>query len=132
LKQVLDNRFFAEYYYSQDRDLYKKAYKKMEELIHTSDGIVPTIVLSEIVQLVCSREGKERAEMIYLSIMQSGLKIESLTPSIAKEVGLIKSSHGNVPIGDCIIAATAIKNQARVVSDDPHFDFIPQAKRVWL
>jgi hypothetical protein len=39
LKQVLDNRFFAEYYYSQDRDLYKKAYKKMEELIHTSDGI---------------------------------------------------------------------------------------------
>ena len=132
MKQVLDNRFLAEFYYSQDASLHQKTFRKMEELTQTSNGIVPTIVVCEIVQFICSKEGKEKAEMIYLSIIQSGLKIENLTPSIAKEAGILKSTHRNVPVGDCIIAATAIKNQARIVSDDPHFDSIKETKRVWL
>ena len=132
MKQVLDNRFLAEYYYTQDRILRQKTIKKMEELTQTSNGIIPTMVVCEIMQLICSKEGKEKAEMIYLSIIQSGLKIENLTPSIAKEAGILKSTHRNVPVGDCIIAATALKYQAKIVSDDPHFDSIKETKRVWL
>ena len=132
MKQVLDNRFLAEYYYTQDRILRQKTIKKMEELTQTSNGIIQTMVVCEIMQLICSKEGKEKAEMIYLSIIQSGLKIENLTPSIAKEAGILKSTHRNVPVGDCIIAATALKYQAKIVSDDPHFDSIKETKRVWL
>jgi predicted nucleic acid-binding protein len=132
LRLVLDTRFFAEYFYSQDSQLRHEAYKKMEELSKNADGIIPTMVVCELIQLICSKEGKERAEMVYSSIMDSGLKIESLAPSIAKEAGILKSTHKNVPIGDCIIAATAIRNQARILSDDAHFDAIKETKRIWL
>ncbi len=132
MKLVLDTRFLAEYFYSQDSKLHHEVYKKMEELSENGNGIIPTMVVCEVIQLICSKEGKERTEMVFSSIMGSGIKIESLTPTIAKEAGILKSTHKNVPIGDCIIAATAIRNQATIISDDPHFDSIKETKRTWL
>jgi predicted nucleic acid-binding protein len=104
----------------------------MKELTQTGAGIIPTIVICEMTQLICSREGKQQTEMIYRSIMASGIKIENLSPSIAMEAGVLKSAHRTVPVGDCIIAATAIKNQAKIISDDTHFDLIKETKRTWL
>jgi predicted nucleic acid-binding protein len=104
----------------------------MKELTQTGTGIIPTIVICETIQLICSREGKQKAEMIFLSIMASGIRVESLSPSIAMEAGVLKSTYRNVPVGDCIIAATAIRNHAKVISDDPHFDVIKETKRTWL
>ncbi len=104
----------------------------MKELIQTNKGIIPTIVICETIQLICSREGKEKAEMIYLSIMASGITIESLSPPIAKEAGILKSTYRQVPVADCIITATAIRNQAKIISDDPHFDLVKETKRIWL
>jgi predicted nucleic acid-binding protein len=132
LKQLLDSRFLIEYYYSQDRETRQKAHHKMKELTQTGTGIIPTIVIAETIQLICSREGKQKAEMIYLSITASRMKIESLSPSIAKEAGILKSTYKQVPMGDCIIAATAIEQQARIISDDPHFDSIKETKRTWI
>ena len=132
MKLVLDTRFLTEYFYSQNSELRQEAYRKMEELSESGDGIIPTMVLCELIRLVCSNEGKERAEMVYSSLIESGIKIESLTPSIAKEAGILKSAHRDLPVGDCIIAATAIKNQAKILSDDPHFDAITETKRSWL
>jgi len=60
------------------------------------------------------------------------LQIQDLTPQIAKQAGLLKSQYTNVPIGDCIIAATAMANHARILSDDPHFDAIEETKRSWI
>jgi len=132
LKLDLDTRFLTEYFYSQNRELRQQARRKMEELIESGDGIIPTMALCELIRLVCSTDGKERAERVYSSLIESGIKIESLTPYIAKEAGILKSAHRNVPVGDCIIAATAIKNQAKIISDDPHFDTIKETKRTWL
>jgi predicted nucleic acid-binding protein len=132
LKQVLDSRFFVEYYYSQDPIIRQKVNQKIKELTKNSSGIIPTIVVCETIQLICSREGKQKAEMIYQSIISSGIRIENLNPSIAKEAGILKSIYKHVPVGDCIIAATAIRNQARILSDDPHFDAIEETKRIWL
>jgi predicted nucleic acid-binding protein len=132
LKQALDSRFLIEYYYSDSAETRQKANQRMKELTQTGTGIIPTIVICETIQLICSKEGKQKAEMIYLSIMTSGIKIESLSPSIAKEAGILKSAYRHIPIGDCIIAATAIRNQARIISDDPHFDLIEETKRIWL
>ncbi len=132
MKHVLDSRFLIEYYYSQNIDVKQKANQKMRELVKNSNGIIPTIVICETIQLIHSREGKQKADMIYLSIVSSGLKIENLSPGIAKDAGILKSTYKHIPIGDCIIAATAICNQARILSDDPHFDFIKETKRTWL
>ena len=129
---MLDSRFFVEYYYSQDPIIRQKVNQKIKELTKNNSGIIPTIVVCETIQLICSREGKQKAEMIYLSIISSKIRIESLSPSIAKEAGILKSVYKHIPIGDCIIAATAIKNQARILSDDSHFDTIEETKRIWL
>ena len=132
MKQVLDTRFLVEFQYSQDPDVRKKALQKAKELTQNSSGIIPTIVVLEMVRLVAEREGKDKAEMVYLWLTNLGLKIEGLSSSIAKEAALLKSLHKNLPVGDCIIAAIAMRNQAGIVSDDPHFDEIREIKRIWL
>ncbi len=129
---MLDTRFFLEHIYSQDPKMRQKTNQKIKELKQTTKGIIPTIVLLETIQFICSKRGKESAEITYRSINASGLKIEGLTSSIAKDAGILKSTHKDIPVGDCIIAATAIRNQARIISDDPHFDAIKETKRTWL
>jgi predicted nucleic acid-binding protein len=132
LKEVLDTRFLSEYFYSAQAESKKRTTKKMKELIVTNEGVLPTIVIAEIVQITCTKRGKDMAESRYAALTQSGLQIQNLTPQVAKHAGLLKSKYKNVPIGDCIIAATAIENHARILSDDPHFDKVKETKRTWI
>ena len=132
MKEVLDTRFLTEHFYSNKAETKQKTTRKLKELIEKKEGILPTIVISEIIQLTCEKRGKEVAETRYLALIETGLQIQSLTPTIAKQAGLLKCQHKNTPMGDCIIAATAITNQARILSDDPHFDAIKETKRSWI
>ena len=132
MKEVLDTRFLVEYFYSNKIDSKKRATRKLQELIAKNEGILPTIVLAEIVQITCEKRGKDMAESRYEALTQSGLQIQNLTPPIAKHAGFLKSKYRNVPIGDCIIAATAITNNARILSDDPHFDEVKETKHTWI
>ena len=90
------------------------------------------MVIAEIAKITCGRQGKEMAESHYQALIQSGLQIQNLTPPIAQQAGLLKCSYQNLPMGDCIIAATAMINHAKVLSDDPHFDAIKELKRIWI
>jgi predicted nucleic acid-binding protein len=132
LKEVLDSRFLIEHYYSSNKETKQKTTKRLRDLIQCKEGIVPTIVISETVNIICEKSGKEEAEICYLDIVTSNLQIQELNSKIAKQAGLIKCQHRNLPMGDCIIAATAIANQGRVVSDDPHFDDVKETKRTWI
>ncbi len=132
MKTVVDSRFVIEYFYSDETEIKQKATKKLREIIQRKEGILPTIVISEAIQTVCEQIGKEEAEICYANLTQSGLKIQSLTSVIAKQAGLLRSKYRNIPMGDCIIAATAIENHAVVLSDDVHFDSIHETKRSWI
>jgi len=132
LKEVLDSRFLIEHYYSTKTEIRQKTRRKLQDLIQHREGLLPTIVISETVQGVCEKVGKDEADICYQTILASGLQIQNLTPTIAKQAGLLKCRHKNIPMGDCIIVATAITNQARILSDDPHFDTIKEAKRTWI
>lgn len=132
MRTVLDSRFVMEYFYSDIPETKQNATKRLKEIIQRKEGILPTIVISETVQTVCGQIGKEEAEICYANLTQSGLKIQSLSAPIAKQAGLLRSKYRNVPMGDCIIAATAIANQAIILSDDPHFDSIKETKRNWI
>jgi predicted nucleic acid-binding protein len=132
LKTVLDSRFIIEYFFSDEMETKQKATRKLKDLIQRKEGILPTIVISETIQAICEQLGKEESEICYANLTQSGLKIQSLNAPIAKQAGLLRSKYRNIPMGDCIIAATAIANQAAILSDDPHFDAIQEAKRSWI
>ena len=132
MKIVLDSRFIMEYFYSDKTEAKQKATKKIKDLIQRKEGILPTIVIGETIQTICEKIGKEEAEICYANLTESGLKIQTLTSQIAKQAGLLRSKYRNIPMGDCIIAATAIANQATILSDDPHFDAIQETKRSWI
>jgi predicted nucleic acid-binding protein len=132
LKEVLDTRFLTEYFYSIEAETKKKTTRKLKELIAKNEGILPTIVITEIIQITCEKRGEDMAESRFQALTQSGLQIQNLTPPIAKHAGILKSKYKNVPIGDCIIVATATANHARILSDDPHFDIIEETKRSWI
>jgi predicted nucleic acid-binding protein len=132
LKEVLDTRFLSEYFYSAQAETKKKTTRKLKELISKNEGVLPTIVIAEIIQITCTKRGKDMAESRYEALTRSGFQIQNLNPPIAKHAGLLKSKYQSVPMGDCIIAATAIENHARILSDDPHFDKIKETKRTWI
>jgi predicted nucleic acid-binding protein len=132
LKEILDTRFLVEYFYSNQTPVKNKIASKLKEMISRNSGILPTIVVAEITQITCEKRGKDMAESRYQALVQSGLLIQDLTQEIAKQAGILKSQHKNVPMGDCIIAATAIANKGKILSDDPHFDIIQEIKRNWI
>jgi len=129
---VLDSRFVMQLFYSDSNETKQKTSRKIRDLVERKEGILPTIVISETVQTVCEQLGKEEAEVCYANLAQSGLRIQPLTPQIAKQAGLLRCKYRSIPMGDCIIAATAIANQATVLSDDPHFEALYEVKRSWI
>lgn len=88
--------------------------------------------MGEVARVTCERRGVEEADIRHVSLLRSGMRIVGLTPEIAKRAGLLKCRYRNVPVGDCIIASTAIIEGARVLSDDQHLDIIKEVKRVWI
>lgn len=132
MKTVLDTRFLTEHFYAANTETRQKTTRKLRELTQRKEAILPTIVISETIQTVCQRIGKDEAQNCYQTLLISGLQIMSLTPTIAKQAGLIKCQHKSVPMGDCVIAATAITNKAKILSDDPHYDAIKETKRTWI
>ena len=132
MDEVLDTRFLIEHFYSAEAETRRKTSKKLRGLIEHREGLLPTIVVGETIQIICRKIGKEAAETCYHSLIRSGLKIQDLNQNIAKEAGLLKCEYRNIPMGDCIIAAIAKIKRAKVLSDDPHFDAIKEIKRVWI
>ena len=74
---VLDSRFVMEYFYSDKTETKQKATKKLKDLIQRKEGILPTIVISETIQTICEKIGKEEAEICYANLTESGLKIQT-------------------------------------------------------
>lgn len=132
MREVVDTRFLVEHFYSDDPGMKAKTSKKLRELARRSEGIIPTLVLGEVTRITCEKKGKEEANLRCLSILRSGLQIEELTPDVAKEAGLLKCRYRDIPMGDCIIASIAVKREAKVLSDDPHFNMMKEIKRTWV
>jgi predicted nucleic acid-binding protein len=130
--EIIDSRFLAEYFFSDIEKVKSRASKHLTHLVETRTGIVPTIVVTEIVRYVCEKRGTEEARIRQLSLTRSGLLIADLTCEIAREAGLLKCLHPNIPTGDCIIAATAQTRKAKILSDDKHFDEIKGMSRTWF
>ena len=131
MREVLDTRFFMEYFYSSDKKTQERMRRKLVDLKKRKEGIVPAVVLAEIVNLTCKHRGTDEAKNRYFSILRSGLMIEPMTSEVSMEAGLMKCKHRKVPMGDCIIASTAKLHGAGVFSDDEHFDQIKGIKRRW-
>ncbi len=132
MREVLDTRFLIEHFFSDDPETVEKARGRLRNLRRTGSGVIPTIALAEFFCRVCERAGRKRAEQCAESLLASGLSVFPLTPRTATLAGGLRCKLRDVPMADCIIAATAIQVRGKVVSDDPHFKRFRQVKVEWI
>ena len=132
MKEVLDTRFFAAHYASRDADILEWTRSKISALRRERRGLVPSIVVAEVAHFLCAKAGRRAALAQIRAIAQSGLELVPLGSEIAGQAGMTKCAHRDVPIADCIIAATALRADACVVSDDDHFRRIKGLRVIWI
>jgi len=132
LKEVLDSRFLITHYFSKDEATLSRTRARLAALRQGRRGVLPTVVVAEVMNTVCQKTGRDEARSRFRSLEHAGLEVVPLDPSLAREAGLIKCAHRDIPMSDCIIAATALRLGALVVSDDPHFSKIRGLRTTWI
>lgn len=132
MKEILDTRFLITHFFSSQPHVLESARAKLRDLRRTGNGVLPTLVLTEFFDQVCRRAGSREAAEKCESLIVSGLSIQALTSEIALAGGRIRCNNRDVPIADCIIAATAMHLGGRVVTDDPHFSKVKSLRTTWI
>jgi len=132
LKEVLDSRFFAAHFSGGDPDVADAARSKLKKLRREGRGILPTVVIAEVVNLLCRGIGRNQARAAFRAMAAYGLDVVPLDETIAAEAGLLKCIHRDLPLADAIVASLALREDGRVISDDPHFEAIQGLRVSWL
>lgn len=106
------------------RDFFEKELKE--------NLLVPTIVLTEFIEIVGSRIGEEAAKTRIRLLKERGMHILQFDELHALKAGNLLLSNRNVPLADAIIASYVKTGTAEyVLSDDPHFKTLGVKTR-WL
>ncbi|MGQ4915140.1 MAG: PIN domain-containing protein [Candidatus Asgardarchaeia archaeon] len=129
---IIDTRFFVEYLFASDMIIKEKSLRLMNNLIKEKEGLVPSIVISELAKIICRYVGVADARSIIYSLVTKNFQIIAINDEIAFNAGILKCKHQNVPIGDCIISAIAKKLNAKILTDDPHFKEDLGIETIWI
>ena len=129
---MLGSEIFVVHYASKDEAILAKTREKLARLRRERRGIIPAIVVAETTNFVCREGGREKAVAHVRTLEHSGLEIVPMDSSLAKEAGTLKCAYRDVPMADCVIAATAIREKGSVVSDDAHFRQIKNLRVTWI
>src|SRR3989337_832819 len=125
-KAVYDTRFFAEFYYSKDEKLVRKAREEKRR----QEKFISTIVIHEVYKLTLQREGRETA-VLRIALLKQDFKVIPVTAEIAEISAEFRHKY-NLSMGDSMIAATASSLKTLCVTDDPHFKQIKGIKTTWI
>ena len=132
MKEILDSRFFAALFFPQNLATKDAALKKLRQLRRQGRGILPSIVIAEVANIICREGGRELALAHIRSMEASGLTIVPLDGEIAADAGLLRCTYRAMPLADLVIAAIAFRDDGRVISDDPHFREIRGLRVAWI
>jgi predicted nucleic acid-binding protein len=84
--------------------------------------LVPTVVLTEFIEIVGARIGEEAAKTRICILKECGTRIVGLDEQHALKTGRLLLSNRNVPLADAIIASYVKTGQADyVLTDDPQY-----------
>ncbi len=132
MKEVLDSRFLLVHYFSDDGPTQARTRARLAALRKERRGVLPSIVVAEVLNTICQRAGRAEARARFRSLERAGLEVVALDPPLAHDAALLKCAHRNLPMADCIIAATALRFRGAVLSDDPHFSRIEGLRTAWI
>ena len=125
-KAVYDTCFFMEFYSSKDPTLLEKIRKEK----YRSEKYVSAIVIHELYKLSLAYEGKEIAKL-KINFLKQEFKIIPVDSQIAESSAELRQKY-KLSMGDSMIAATALSQNAVCFSDDSHFSQIKEIKTVWF
>lgn len=125
-KAVYDTRFLIDLFYTKDQDILKRL---KEELRLNPRRLISPVTIYEIYRLTQRREGKTVATLRSEAIRRD-FTVIPLDYEISVQAAQIGELH-RIPLADSVIAATAIRHNAPVVTDDPHFNQIEGLKTRW-
>jgi len=123
---VYDTRFFVEFYNSNDPSLLEKIRKEK----YRREKYVSVIVIHELYKLSLANEGRETAKL-KVAFLKQEFKIIPVDSQIAESSAELRQKY-KLSMGDSIIAATAMSQNAVCFSDDPHFGQIKEIKTAWF
>ena len=132
MKEVLDSTFLITHYTTDDEETLSRTRTKLAALRKERRGILPSIVIAEVTNAVCREGGRDKALAQLRALEHSGLEVVPLDVGLARDAGLLRCHHRDLPMADCVIAATALHLGSRVVTNDPHFSKVKGLRTVWI
>lgn len=90
--------------------------------ISTEGLLASSISIVEFIKVVGARIGKDAATTRLRVWGKGGLEFVPVGERVAYAAGELAQSHPEVPLGDAVVAATAMEASAPVVTDDPHYE----------
>jgi predicted nucleic acid-binding protein len=123
---LYDTCFFAEYFYSPDKERVRKL---KEEFRSKNEKMVSALTIHEFHRIVLKTKGKEVA-LLRSSAIQRDFQVIDVDYSIAVKSAELRAKHP-MPMADSVIAATAQIKGCPLFSDDAHFKNIENLKLVW-
>lgn len=127
MRGVYDTRFFMDYFYTSDEKLLKKM---KEDLRRTRDRHISVITIHEVYNLTLAKEGRKAAESM-AEILGRDFKAVKVDADLAIQSAELRHKY-RIPMADSIIAATACKLRAPVVTDDEHFKLVKETRVKWF
>jgi predicted nucleic acid-binding protein len=127
MREVYDTRFFIEYFCASDEKLLAKI---KESLRRTMDRYISAITLHEVHKFILAREGRKSAES-RSEILKRDFKVVKIDADIAIQSAELRHKY-RIPMADSIIAATACKLRAPVITDDEHFKLVEETRVRWF
>lgn len=127
MRAVYDTRFFMEYFYSADEKLLKKM---RDDLRATKDRYVSAITVHEVYNLTLSKDGRKAAKS-RAEVLERDFKVVKVDAAIAVHSAELRHKY-RIHMSDSIIAATACRFRAPVVTDDEHFRLVEEVKVKWF
>lgn len=115
---VIDSYAWIEYFIGGKQALI------VEEAINSGKAATPTVVIAEI----ADKYTKEKSEVLggRIDFICSKTSVIDLSSHTARKAGTLKSSlrkeyKNNIGLIDVIIYTTALEQNAKVITGDPHF-----------
>ncbi len=123
---VYDTRFFAELYSSTNDEKRRKIRAEMVR----KEKYVSSVVIHEFYHTTLAVNGRETAKT-KVAYIKEGFEIIPVDTEIA-EVSVELRHKYRIPMGDSMIAATALTLKAVCVTDDQHIKQIKEIQTAWI
>jgi len=125
-RSVYDTRFFVEYFYSGDTGFLRRL---KEDLRAVRERMASALTIHEVYRVNLEREGREVA-ILRSETIRRDFNVVDVDYETAVRSAELRSKH-RIPMADSVIAATAQIHGCPLVSDDAHFQQIPDLKTRW-